>query len=342
MTKHHTDDYKITVVNYYISNNTSYANVCKIFNCSERSLKRWIERYRQINNVSRNNRRSVSYKVEKNHVDYITSELKKNEQITMSELLKIVQKKYPEFIITPQHLGRIIRDNNITRKRTRHEHFPYARYGNPIDKKDELNKFYKEINKYSLDKIISIDETSISPAMIKEYSRCKLGKRCIYKTSDIYVFRKFTLIVAIKNSKCIGWHLYKQGGMTKEILVDFYQKYISGKYRKHLIILDNAGSHKNSLVQNAITISGNKYLYSIPYTPTTNPIENFFSQLKHYLKLNKKVLKFDDIKIEIKNAIAKIKPEHYKNYFLYAYKKEELKLPSKNSTRQKKLKNYRE
>ena len=37
-------------------------------------------------------------------------------------------------------------------------------------------------------KIISLDETSIKPAMLKEYSRCKLGKRCVVKlTTVIYL-----------------------------------------------------------------------------------------------------------------------------------------------------------
>ena len=34
----------------------------------------------------------------------------------MEELHKIVKKKYKDFGITPQHLGQVIRDNNITRK----------------------------------------------------------------------------------------------------------------------------------------------------------------------------------------------------------------------------------
>lgn len=73
----------------------------------------------------------------------------------MEELHKIVKKKYKDFNITPQHLGQVIRDNNITRKRTRHEHYPKERYGKPTDIKKELKAFYKEVSKYSLDKIIS-------------------------------------------------------------------------------------------------------------------------------------------------------------------------------------------
>ena len=89
----------------------------------------------------------------------------------MEELHKIIKKKYKDFDITPQHLGQVIRDNNITRKRTRHEHYPKERYGKLTNLKKELKAFYKEVSKYSLDKIISLHETSISPALIMEYSK---------------------------------------------------------------------------------------------------------------------------------------------------------------------------
>jgi len=88
-----------------------------------------------------------------------------------------------------------------------------------------LDNFYTEINKYSLDKIISIDETSIKPYAMKEYSRCEIGQRCVVKTDDNIVFQKFTLVVAICNSKYIGYYLYENGGMTKERLVDFLHRW---------------------------------------------------------------------------------------------------------------------
>jgi hypothetical protein len=45
---------------------------------------------------------------------------------------------------------------------------------------------------------------------------------CI-KTSNQFVFRKFTLLVAISNSKCVGNELYEKGGMTKERLLEFLE-----------------------------------------------------------------------------------------------------------------------
>ena len=93
------------------------------------------------------------------------------------------------------------------------------------------------------------------------------------KTDDSYIFRKFTLLVAIKNSKCVGWKLYEKGGITNERLVEFLEEFVFDKYKNHLIILDNAGSHRNNYVKDAITESENNYLFSVPYTPKTNVVE---------------------------------------------------------------------
>ena len=41
-------------------------------------------------------------------------------QITMLELSKQIKKKYKDFNVTPQWLGKVLRNNNKTRKRTRH------------------------------------------------------------------------------------------------------------------------------------------------------------------------------------------------------------------------------
>jgi len=97
----------------------------------------------------------------------------------MTELAKSIKDKYKDFDITSQHLGKVICDNNKTRKRTRHKHFPKTRYKQPINQKAELDKFYSEINKYSLNEIISI-----KPSMIQEYSRCELGQRCVVNIFD--------------------------------------------------------------------------------------------------------------------------------------------------------------
>ena len=68
MPSHKSEDYKITAVKYHLENESSYVNTCKIFKCSERSLKRWIEKYKTQHNIRRNNRSSISYKITQEQV----------------------------------------------------------------------------------------------------------------------------------------------------------------------------------------------------------------------------------------------------------------------------------
>ena len=136
--------------------------------------------------------------------------------------------------------------------------------------------------------------------------------------------------------------MFEKGAMNKERLVECMNEYIFRKYKDHLIVMDNAGGHRNNYVWDSITESGNKYLHSVPYTPNTNPIETFFNQLKHYLKQNKSVLRYNELHKSVENAIAKVKPENYRNYFNYAYEKKQFKLPSKHSTQRRTLKKYKQ
>jgi transposase len=90
MSKHKSEDYKITAVKYYLENNTNYTKTCEIFKCSERSLKRWINRYIEYEEIKRLNRIPISYKITKEQIKYAIQKLKENEQITMKELHKII------------------------------------------------------------------------------------------------------------------------------------------------------------------------------------------------------------------------------------------------------------
>ena len=52
------------------------------------------------------------------------------------------------------------------------------------------------------------------------------------------------------------------------------------------VLLDNASTHMNVEVVNAITKTGAVVIYISPYSPFLNPIENYFYIYKSYLKLN--------------------------------------------------------
>ena len=50
--------------------------------------------------------------------------------------------KYNDLDITRRQLDRVIRANNITRKRARHQHYPKERRKQPTYKKKEMGIFF--------------------------------------------------------------------------------------------------------------------------------------------------------------------------------------------------------
>ncbi len=62
-----------------------------------------------------------------------------------------------------------------------------------------------------------------------EYSRCDIDKRCIIKTNDNLVFKKFTLLSTICNKRCIWWILYEKNGLKIRKICRFSTKHYFSK-----------------------------------------------------------------------------------------------------------------
>ena len=152
--------------------------------------------------------------------------------------------------------------------------------------------------------------------MTLNYGKFKKGRR-IYMKTQIYPFKKFNVLCAIKFGKVVGIEIYEElkGGVEVIEFNKFIDNYINKKYKNHLILLDNVSFHRSKLIKQKIKDSKNELLYTIPYHPETNPIEEFFSQLKHYVKLESPQTYKEIVKLMKKIIKDKIKPLHIKNYF---------------------------
>jgi len=336
MTTRKSNDYKITAVNYYLVEDKTQEEVCKIFKCNPRSLMRWVERYKKDGNVDIHYRKPIAYKVKKEYVDFLLQKLKNNKTITLQELLQKLKDKYKGVDLTTTQIFRVIKDNNITLKITRIRHEPVKRFGKDIDINANIKKFYEEIKKHKIEDIICIDETSIKSLQKRNHCYSSKGKRCVIKTQSQEVFKKYTGIFAISVNGVEGWDLYEKGGINTDRLIEFLEKFITGKYKNKLIILDNASSHRNQRIKDLVN-KHNNILYAVPYQHFTNSIENYFSMLKSRLqKLDG--LTHIKLKENITKVISEIPKEKYKNIFKGAYERPE-KYVAKNKTRKVK-KNY--
>jgi len=327
-------DYKLTAVQYYLVEDISQEEVCKIFKCSPRSLMRWVDKYKKDGEMTGYNRIPKAYKVHKEHVDFLLQEIKKNKTITIDDLLHLLKNKYPTLDLNKSHIHRIIRDNNITLKITRIRHEPIKRFGKDIDINENIKKFYDEVKKYKLEDIICIDETSIKSLQKRNHCYSEKGKRCIIKTQSQEVFKKYTGIFAISVEGVIEWDLYEKGGINTNRLIEFLEKNITSKLKNKLIILDNASSHRNEKIKELVN-KYNNILYAVPYQHFTNSIENYFSMMKS--KLQKlEGLTHTELKNNISKVLEKIPNEKYRNIFKGAYERPEKYVSNKKTRKIKK------
>jgi transposase len=314
MTKKYSKDFKIIAIKLYLKLH-SIRKVSKLIDCSKSSIQRWIEKYFKNENFNKHYKDRDS-KITDEILDFIKLNIKNNPTITLSKIKKLIYKKF-NIKISISYLYYIIKYKlKLTHKQLRTKYYPLKKL---LSLQLDKYKYYKELNKYGIDNIISIDETGFYLNMRKSKGRCLKGKRC-YKTVYVYPFVKFNFICAIKNGKIIGYKLYKEkGGINAIIFNNFYNDFIKNKYKNYLIILDNANFHKSEIVKNNILSSENKIIYTIAYNPNLNPIENLFSQIKNYIK-NKSPDNYEQLKRDIDYIITnKIKKEHLKNYFKYLF-----------------------
>jgi len=315
--KQHTEDYKLSAVQYYLKHNNDMRDTCKIFDCKYQSLVRWVKTYKKNKTLQRKTRKNHNLKITLEIEKYIKEYVRKYPTTTLWEYSKLVNEKFGVHL-TDRSIYTILHNNKITRKRLRSKYYPEKREG---QEKQDLAEFYKKLEKYDYTKTICLDETSIYLNMTLSYGRSRSGTRVIKKTNK-YPYKRYNLLCAISANKVIGWKLYpeRKGGVKTTDILEFYDEFIKDKYKNHLVIMDNAVIHKSKIIRETIENSKNELLYSVPYHPETNSIEEFFSQLKHYIK-KESPNTYEDIYNTIKEILeTKITKEHLTNYLKHSYK----------------------
>ena len=283
--------YSIDIINLFINNyinGITLSKISKNTNISIQTLRIWINLYRNniINklplkdedlfknkNIHRLNKR---HKFKNDIINYVN----KNEGCLLDDIYKNINK-----IISKQSICRILKENNITRKRCN-----IRVVCRDIDKINELRvEFSKTVNENTFLDSEFIDETSFCIDDIFNYGYSKKGKEILKITKHSRNKERFTLLSSI--SKNTIRYRILEGSVNSEI----YLKFISDNkedFKNRNIVQDNARIHHSKIVKNYCLENNIKMIYNPPYTPEFNPIELIFNKIKtEYKKLDHKILK---------------------------------------------------
>ena len=70
MSPHKSQDYKLSAVKYYLKSKNASVTF-RIFECSSRSLMRWVKKFKTSQSIDRKDRVNVAYKINQQHINQI-------------------------------------------------------------------------------------------------------------------------------------------------------------------------------------------------------------------------------------------------------------------------------
>jgi transposase len=165
-------------------------------------------------------------------------------------------------------------------------------------------------------RLVFIDETATTTAMVRLYGRSPRGERAIG-----YVPRgqrkTLTLVAALRNNKVTAPMLI-EGAMNGPTFLAYVEQCLVPTLTPgDIVVLDNLTSHKVAGIAEAIAGAGASVSYLPAYSPEFNPIEMVFSQLKSVLRKSAERT-IPLLTHCIAEFIRKLPPQQCANYFRHS------------------------
>lgn len=260
-------DYKKLNISLY-NKFKSFRKVSSITNASKSSIHRW---FKDKHLIVKNRKRKAD-KIFSKCVSFIKEKIIKNPLVRAKEIRCNIQELF-SITVSLTSIYKILRKLGFTYKK-----ITIQRFNNNINTITEKRiEFIKEITKYNLDDIISIDESYFNLNDIPTYGWSYKGTKCIVNKK--IKRNKRSLLLAISNKKIIKFQIY-----SKNINSKIYKEFLEDIDLENKILLcDNVSFHKTKSVIDFINKKG-KVLFTPGYSPEFNPIEFVFSEVKRSIR----------------------------------------------------------
>lgn len=255
-----------------------------IFDLSKSTICRLYNKYKDYikNNITCKAFKLVYF--EKNPIErpskvgHILSFLKRSlVQNPFQTLLKLNIKVMNKFniLLSTQTISNYLKIINFTKKKA-----TMKIYNGDLNILTEKRKqFNIDIKKINHKDIIAIDETYINSNIYYKHGYTN-KKRLVCNIDAKLVPKKQSILMAISNSTIIKCECFK-----KNITSTIYAQFLSTLHDKY-ILMDNVSFHKSKIVNEILAKNNCTPLFIPPYTPENNPIEEFFSTYKSYIRRN--------------------------------------------------------
>eukprot|EP00873_Tetraselmis_striata_P043964 jgi/Tetstr1/464228/TSEL_009033.t1 len=170
--------------------------------------------------------------------------------------------------------------------------------------KQQAEQFLHEIQTPAQE-VISIDESSAVLESVPTYGYSLKRTRVVKLTNKPVRGNRVTLLLAISNTRGVVHHATYSGSCNSQKFAGFLGDLPQFSSRTS-IILDNVRFHHSHVVKAAAHANTLHLVFTPPYCPDFNPIENAFSVIKSVTR------RFDD---SLPDAIWSVTPEKCAAFF---------------------------
>lgn len=317
----------INVIDHFNSNNNlSIREYSKIINIPHTTISRWIIKYK--NNISNlfNRYKYISFKKKDNR--FINIEINKfvlnliyvNPFITRIEVQQQILHNF-NIKYNVNKITKLYKFLKLSFKKPKNHVIRNIEF---LDKISNMRKqFIEDINKENINKVISIDECGFNCFNNKQKA-CSLIGTNVHVPIEQVKHKNQSLLMAITTNNIL-YHEIHNDSIDSDKFYTFIKNIIDKLKEKNFIfIFDNVAFHKNKNVLRLITSNNHKYIFTPPYSPNNNPIENTFSLIKknYYKIIKNKIKNMNNIRNSINQSLDefKLKYSNLTNFYNRAFK----------------------
>jgi transposase len=278
---------------------------------SRHTISKWIK---NKNNIF-NNRLKKEHFIEFNKIpDFLCNRKSKLKKINLELISKYID-LYPtasrleirtyiyndfKILISLSSVTNIFKKLKLTRKKIKYQIIKNLDYLKDLNiKRKEYKEYFKD--KY-YNKLIFIDEIGFGISNMKDKGLSKKGKS-IYLPDKTKFFKNLSMIMSLNSNSIIEYDIYDKA-IDSYKFFNFINKIIQKlNTNGFTFIFDNVSFHHNKETLHIIKNSNNTYIFTPPYSPNFNPIENVFGIIKNNYRNKYNNMLLSNTKFTLKESL---------------------------------------
>ena len=260
-------DFKIAAIKAY-NYIASLRQVSNIFSVSISTLSRWNNSNGHNTSLCKKRRPS---KISDALVAFIKQSLMNNPFMTRTDLKNMIRDVFG-ISVSETLVGTCIQKSGFTKKKTRSR--PCKEAG-PKNVEEFLSKFMEARRSHK--RIVSIDETGFDDTSLPHMGYSPKGSRLVIKHPRTS-WKRTSVTAAVCTSGTCNFSL-----SGRPVNGETFERFLSSLDfpEGSILLMDNIAFHKTKKVRDIVSSRGWQILFTPPYSPWFNPIENVFSVTKN-------------------------------------------------------------